>query len=71
MASIHVRPRSGGRSSELRVKHRLLSRLWEFCWVDCTIRALDSDIEDIFDQNATPELCTWFACDWANNGWDT
>lgn len=44
-------------------------RYWGFCWNNCTIRAANSDIEDIFDHNATPELCSWFACNWANGRW--
>jgi hypothetical protein len=44
-------------------------RYWEFCWNNCTIHAADSDIDDIFNPNATPALCLSFTCEWRNTLW--
>jgi len=44
-------------------------KFWGFCWFDCTVKAEDTDQDDIFDRNATPDLCLTFSCDWIGDHW--
>ena len=35
-----------------------------FCWSNCTILASDTTYDDVYDPNATPDLCSQFDCQW-------
>jgi hypothetical protein len=42
---------------------------WNFCWVNCTVVAADTNPDDIYNPAATPDLCFFFACQWINGRW--
>jgi hypothetical protein len=44
-------------------------RYWGFTWNNGAIRASDSTVDDIFNPNKMPALCTYFTCRWTTDRW--